>query len=324
MSTRTIATGSAALLIAVGLVLPVAALEVNTTATGGATVSVTGQGTSAASTSSGASGSTGLKAGVTNIVNSIRGTAQIDTSVDADVTTSADVSSTGSATAGSGSSNTASEGSVILFSRGEIEAAMRASDTAEDNASDNAAFNRINLNFAGSPASVSSNADLAAYIATQMKGDADIAEIQASADSVAVTYKEHAKLFGFISSSLNATAIVDGAGTVTVKRPWYSFMFSTSDKAELEATIQDRVNAVLGTNASVAADENGASANADANANASAQAEAALDAAADASAHLTADEQAELVAEIRAAMRAHFAAAAEAEANANASGSVGY
>lgn len=98
-----------------------------------------------------------------------------------------------------------------------------------------------------SPSAVATRAQLSGYAAAEMKADSNIASIEAASDNVAVTYTQKAKLLGFIPVMVNATATVDAAGNVEVSYPWYAFLMVTN-KADLEARIQDGVNAELGAN----------------------------------------------------------------------------
>src|SRR3989344_1495481 len=151
-----------------------------------------------------------------------------------------------------------------------------------------------------SPSAVKTRAELSGYAAAEMKADSNIASIEAASDNVAVTYKQHAKLFGFIPVTIDATATVDASGNVEVSYPWYAFVMTTN-KADLEARIQSQVSADINLDAS---------ANAEANADASATAEAV--------AELSAGTQAKVVAAVKAAMQAQL----EAELNASATGNV--
>ncbi len=57
---------------------------------------------------------------------------------------------------------------------------------------------------------------------------------------VNVAFKEPAKFLGFIRSNISAKAVVHPDGTVSLKRPWYKFLFSQKDKVNL-----DEVNAAI-------------------------------------------------------------------------------
>ena len=140
--------------------------------------------------------------------------------------------------------------------------------------------------------SVHSDSDLSGYVAAQLASDDNISQVQTAPENVAVTYKQHAKLFGFIPVDVDATANVDAAGNVTISYPWYAF-FAATNKADLQAKLQDQVNAEMGANAS-------------ANASASTQ--------------LTASGQAKIVAAVKAAMQAELNADTDASASTTASG----
>ena len=171
-----------------------------------------------------------------------------------------------------------------------------------------------------SPSGVETQADLSGYIAAEMKADKNISSVEAASGEVAVTYKQPAKLFGFIPVTIAATATVDASGNVEVSYPWYAFLMVTN-KSDLEARIQDSVSAELGANAAQSASvgqdgivSGNASATgtvqANANANASAQAQAAT--------QLSAETQAKVVAAVKAAMQAEL----NADLNASVGGTV--
>jgi hypothetical protein len=142
--------------------------------------------------------------------------------------------------------------------------------------------------------SVRTKDDLSGYVAAQMKSDANVSSVDTASDHVALTYKEPAKLFGFIPVTIDTTATADASGNVTISYPWWAYL-ATKDNADVQAKVQDGVNATLGTNASATANAN-----------------------AQASAQLTAAQQAKLIASIKEAL----ASGANASANASASGSV--
>lgn len=73
-------------------------------------------------------------------------------------------------------------------------------------------------------------------------GDTSV-KAEATIEDVTIPYKESAKLFGFISSHLTSKAVVATDGTLTVKRPWYRFLFSQKDHmdaTEIEKSLQDQ------------------------------------------------------------------------------------
>jgi len=260
---KTIATASGVVL-SLGFALPAAALNVDgtvNTATQG-TVSVGGAGADAT-----VDANVGVDVGV-------GGQTSGTTSGDAQGSGSADASATMQANAGV-------TVQPLIITRGDVDAG------------------RVGATIS-SPSAVKTRAELSGYAAAEMKADSNIASIEAASDNVAVTYKQHAKLFGFIPVTIDATATVDASGNVEVSYPWYAFLMTTN-KADLEARIQSQVSADINLDAS---------ANAEANADASATAEAV--------AELSAGTQAKVVAAVKAAMQAQL----EAELNASATGNV--
>ena len=283
---KTIAAASGVVL-SLGFALPVAALNVDgsvNSATEG-TVNVGGAGAN--------------------------GTAQANIGVGVDVGADADSSGTtsGSGTAGSGSADAsatieANAGVSIqplIITRAHIDSGAVAATVS-------------------SPSGVKTQADLSGYIAAEMKADKNISSVEAASGEVVVTYKQPAKLFGFIPVTIAATATVDASGNVEVSYPWYAFLMVTN-KSDLEARIQDSVSAELGANAAQSASvgQDGiVSGNASATGTAQANANANANATAEATAQLTAEAQAKVVAAVKAAMQAEL----NADLNASVGGTV--
>ena len=142
-----------------------------------------------------------------------------------------------------------------------------------------------------SPSEVRTHADLSGYVAGQMKADSNISSVSAASDSVEMSYKQHAKLFGFIPVTVDAKATVDGSGNVSVSYPWYAFLMATN-KSDLEADIQSRVS----TDLNVAVSSSG-------------------QASAESAARLSADEQARVVAAVKAVMQAELNPTSSASAS---------
>ena len=229
------------------------------------------------------------------------GTGNTNADVGVDVTVGSQTS--GSGTSGSGSVEGSTNVDTSVQTSGNINVA---GDTVVITRADIKADTVTTSSVA--PASVKTNADLSGYVAAQMKADENISAVESASDSVAVTYKQKAKLFGFIPVKVNATATVDAAGNVTVRYPWYAFLMATN-KADLEARLQDRVDAVFAANVAMNTD-------ASASANAAADVAADVNATAEASGELTAAQQALIVQEIRGAMQAELEAAVDASADA--------
>lgn len=156
---------------------------------------------------------------------------------------------------------------------------------------------------------VLNDADLSDFIAAQIKADGNVNSIQSTQDSVAMSYRVPAKFLGFIPMNVDATAVVNADGTVSVTYPWYSFLLATN--GDLNARINGAVQNVLGARAngslsgSVTATTTGnamQSGNASATGTAAAQANAQSSAHASAQALANAATRAKLIADIRAAM----------------------
>ena len=66
--------------------------------------------------------------------------------------------------------------------------------------------------------------------------------IDTASDHVAVTYPEHAELFGFIPVTVDTTATTDASGNVSISAPWWSFL-AAIDQSNLQANVQSNVSA---------------------------------------------------------------------------------
>ncbi|PIR83630.1 hypothetical protein COU18_03025 [Candidatus Kaiserbacteria bacterium CG10_big_fil_rev_8_21_14_0_10_51_14] len=252
--------GITAVVLSLGFVLPVSALTVDTSG------SVQGSGL-------GSVGATG---------------AGVDINVDVGVgaTTSGGGSQDGTtSTSGNASSNVNGNASVdanaLLITRVDIDTGTVKATSA-------------------APASVETRADLSGYVAAQMQSDANIASVETASDNVAVTYKQYARLFGFIPVTLDATATVQADGSVKVSYPWYAFL-AVTNKADLETKLEQRVDAALSANA---------------------QLEASANASAEVTGSLSASEQAQVVQAVKTVMQAELDAALEARADASGSANV--
>ena len=88
---------------------------------------------------------------------------------------------------------------------------------------------------------VSDDSSVDMHDSSLMTEDSDVTAVNSSDSSVAVSYKEPAKLFGIFSVSVPATAEAKADGTVTVKYPWYAFLMSKDD-ASLQAAVTSHVS----------------------------------------------------------------------------------
>ncbi|MDB5238100.1 MAG: hypothetical protein JWM46_370 [Candidatus Kaiserbacteria bacterium] len=292
MDIRKIAAGASVAAIALGAVLPAAALSVgngsgstNGDLTGSVTTSVGVTGSGSSNTGSNTSGTAGVGVSGNGSVTGSNGTGTSgNSSISGNVHTSADAQAN------------AGTGDALMITRADIDS----------NAVESSSWGTSR------PASdVQSSADLKAYVASQMKSDSNLSAVEANSSDVAVTYKQRGRFLGFIPVTVKATAMVDQNGQVSLKYPWYTFLTAT-DRADLQAKLQASVDAMTKTSATTAGGS-GTTPNANATANANANA----------SFKLTADTQARIVAEMRRIMNEELngSTSANAQANASASGS---
>ncbi|HEX7651311.1 MAG TPA: hypothetical protein VF439_01170 [Candidatus Paceibacterota bacterium] len=91
-------------------------------------------------------------------------------------------------------------------------------------------------------AAVSTDGDLDAYAHGILASDDHIRRIDSASDHVALTYDERGWLFGFIPTTVEATASVNADGTQQVSYPWYRFLMATN-----KDDVQAGVNSVVHT-----------------------------------------------------------------------------
>lgn len=295
MNIRKIVAGAGVAAISLGAVLPAAALTAGTDSDANLTgaVGVTSAGSGASGTgAAGTNVNANVNAGVTGSTNG-SGTASSSTNAADGINVAAgDINGDGRAeTNVSGSSDI-----VLTITRADIDS----------NAVDSASWG------SRSAGDVRSNADLKAYVASQMKSDTNLSSVSSNSSDVAVTYKQRGRFLGFIPVSINATAVVDQNGQVRVEYPWYAVLMVT-DRANLQAKLQASVDAMVNTSASTSGTAGNSTTTPNANAVAHANANASF--------QLTADTQARIVSEMRRIMGEELTASANASANANTSGS---
>lgn len=88
--------------------------------------------------------------------------------------------------------------------------------------------------------------DLQTHATFLVASDANISSVAASAEKVAIEYREPAKLFGFIEVEAPITVAVSASGTATVEYPWYGFLLTEKEDL-LSAKVQYAVSAVRDT-----------------------------------------------------------------------------
>jgi type VI protein secretion system component Hcp len=91
-----------------------------------------------------------------------------------------------------------------------------------------------------SPETVSTEEELALFVAAQTEGDSNIESVSLNFTKIEFKYRSDAKLFGLIPSSLTQDISLEG-GAVNVKKPWYSFLFTdTLSLADIQAAAEEK------------------------------------------------------------------------------------
>lgn len=97
-----------------------------------------------------------------------------------------------------------------------------------------------------SAATVSTQGDLEAYAATAIRDTDAIEGVDMTGEALQVRFGESVRLFGFIPFTMTSRVEVASDGTVSVKRPWYSFLVagaSTEVTSEMETNIRNAIAA---------------------------------------------------------------------------------
>ena len=199
------------------------------------------------------------------------GTIGIDANVSGSASASNSSNTQGTDASGSGTVGADADIGLITVTRADVSSEESAQATVS------------------TPSAVRTSADLSAYASEVVQADENVDAVAASADSVSVSYKQSAKLFGFIPIFLSATATVDSTGEVSIRYPWYAFL-ATTNSASLQSSVKAATAATTAANTS-----------------------------ADASAELSAAAQAKLIDEVRAAMKGSLEASLAAQWSAGAS-----
>lgn len=159
--------------------------------------------------------------------------------------------------------------------------------TTTDGDDDEIVIRRSDLDDSGvtvvEPTTVTTAGEFEAYARSVMASDENVTKVSASADEVSVWYKENGRFLGFIPVTVSTRATVHADGEVEVDRPWYNFLTTTGDEADIEADISTTAGTI---------------------------------ARAEGEAEFSAATQARLVNALRSVMRSHFEATASADVDA--------
>ncbi|HUQ30100.1 MAG TPA: hypothetical protein VM103_01115 [Candidatus Paceibacterota bacterium] len=80
----------------------------------------------------------------------------------------------------------------------------------------------------GTATTVSSEAALETHAMTLTKSDENLEAVALSSDKISLSYREPAKLFGFITLHVPIQVTVTASGEAKVHYPWYSFLMATN------------------------------------------------------------------------------------------------
>lgn len=101
--------------------------------------------------------------------------------------------------------------------------------------------------------SVATNEDLSLYATSKLKRDASLRRIDASSESVRVSYRQEARFLGVIPAGITAHATVTNSGGVDIDYPWYRFLFAVEHDTDAEAQLESEVRELLAAQADASA-----------------------------------------------------------------------
>ena len=93
---------------------------------------------------------------------------------------------------------------------------------------------------------VNTEKDLERFAQGVLLKDDSVSNVVVEDNAVAVTFRQEARLFGFIGSTIGATISVSDDQKVEVTLPWYRFLFKISDdekRVDLEQSVRAKVSA---------------------------------------------------------------------------------
>lgn len=101
----------------------------------------------------------------------------------------------------------------------------------------------------GSTTSASTSGSLREHANAILSEDSRASAVVLSHDAVSLSYREPAKLFGFIRVDVPVEISADASGKVKINYPWYSFLLST-DRTSLMIRAQAAVSSELASDTS--------------------------------------------------------------------------
>lgn len=100
------------------------------------------------------------------------------------------------------------------------------------------------------PERVTTRGELRAFLNHLVKADDRVADVHVSSTTVETSYEIPAKFLWVIPASISANVAIENDGTVTVKYPWYAFLFATAkSKDDIRTVVQEQASSTVGTSA---------------------------------------------------------------------------
>ena len=161
--------------------------------------------------------------------------AKVSAGIDAALTDGATAGLTGSAT------GTVIAPIVITHDSAKADLDVSGNITDDNSASSSSTASRAYLEAGASN-------DLQAHAKALVSSDQNVSSVSLSSTTVSMTYREPAKLFGFIKVHVPVQVTINTAGTATVSYPWYGFLLATN-----QAGLSIQAQALAQQNASAAA-----------------------------------------------------------------------
>lgn len=170
-------------------------------------------------------------------------TSDVEAALDVNADLNGDNSGTGSDTSGSDDTTATDDHDSDKGSDDSMGAGVHATVGAGFNLSKDDASVRDSSGSQIAAESVNTESDLEAYAASTLRASNTIENIDAGSDELRVKFKEPARFLWFIPFEMTSTVTVNADGSVSVNRPWYSFLASVD--GDVKSDIESRVRTAL-------------------------------------------------------------------------------
>lgn len=174
-----------------------------------------------------------LSFGGVAFAQNVYGSAVIDADVDTSPEDSANGSDGSAASADDGSMDQGSGAASVNLNAGGSLRLDRDDAKVENSTAGSASADTVNT-----------DGDLESYAAATLRDHESLENVDVTEDHVSLSFKEDARLFGFIPLTMTSRLMADANGNVTIVRPWYSFMvMGTTERSTTD--LKARVQAIL-------------------------------------------------------------------------------